>query len=158
MALSVTCISSATALNCCTGQTANLNYEGLLLEDTDLEKRIYAPFEWSVASGGVYVSDYRGNHHLIATADSDFSTIGEIEEFLAGCRSKTSGSNYVLVEGFTGSRYTVPWVLASSEIARRVKVYLGGVKQAYPTRWFKDNNDIVFYIGAENEELEIFQD
>lgn len=158
MSLSVTCISSTTSLDCCTGQTVQLNYQGLLLEDTDLEKRIYAPFEWSIVSGGVYISDYRGNQHLITVADSDFTTTGEIEEFLSGCKSKTLGGHYQLVENFTGNRHTVSWSLASSDIARRVKVFLGGVKQAYPTRWFKENNDIVFYIGGENEELEIFQD
>lgn len=154
--LSVSCINGEQGLTCCTGQTAAVDFSGLLLSDTGFEKVIYAPFDFSQTATGVYVYDTRGNHYNIEVATSTFATIAEVVDFLSGCKANRTKHSYV--ENFTGNRYTAPWTLAASNIAKRVTVFLGGVKQAYPKRWYKDGNDIVFYIGGEQEELEVFQD
>ncbi len=156
MALIVECISDEKSLSCCTGQSATANFKGLLLTDSGLEKRIYRPFDYYATGAGVYVADHRGNKHLITVADSSFSSVAEIQDFLSGCRAKRTAYNYI--ESFSGDTYTPPFTLASSERGRRVALYVGRVKQVYNVDWYVSGTDIKFYISAEGEPLEIFQD
>lgn len=158
MAVTLTCINGEQDLDCCTGQTAAISFKGLLLSDSvaGTEKVIYSPYLFAEDAASVHIWDQRGNSDEITVADTSFSTVAEIVDFLTGCQAKRG--HHILVENFTGNTYTVPWTLATTERARRIQIFLGGIKQTFGVNVSASGNQLTFDFPGGGEPLEIYQD
>lgn len=82
--------------DCCSGGSGQELFSGLLITDDDgNETRIYTPFEvhYSVLQAFVYLSDYKGNRKRIDLANTSFSTLDELLQFISNCQSCECGIN-----------------------------------------------------------------
>lgn len=165
MALQVSCVrSEAVNIECCTGNSASLSFDGLLITDgAAIQKRIYLPYDYYPVATGVYVADHRGNSQFIDLVNFDFANVDAITAFLDACRPKqkiSAGAGtcyYDSKESHTGTTYTPGFPVADTNTAQRVLFYLGGVKQMYGDDWTLVNGEIQHNL-ADGETLEIYQD